>query len=111
MSGRKKGLGVHLGLLVVTLPEGSSDPFWSFRRGAATNPFGGSANDYLLGSEIDIGVSLTSTHRKGRYASRVGLELGVASPGPAMADESGQTPETMWLGRFSLDLRAKELLQ
>ena len=76
-----------------------------------TNPFGGPADGHLLGSEVDMGVSFTSTHRKGRYASRLGLEFGVASPGSAMADAGGQTPDTMWMGRLALDLRAKELLR
>ncbi|MBM65085.1 MAG: hypothetical protein CMH55_02475 [Myxococcales bacterium] len=110
-SQRNKGLGLHLGLLVVALPEGGADPFWSFRRGTATNAFGGAGDSHLLGSEVNVGLSLTSTHRKGRYASRLGFEWGVASPGVGMADANGQGPDTLWLSRLAFDLRAKELFQ
>lgn len=108
---RNKGMALHLALLVVGLPEGSADPFWTFRRAAPTNPFGGATDSHLLGSELDLGLTFTNTHRKGRYASRFALELAVASPGAAMADAGGQSPDTLWMGRVAFDLRAKELFQ
>ena len=104
-SGSVRG-GLHLGAIIAGLPQGSADPYMSFRRGTPTNPFGG-APDTALGSELNIGLT-TAIKLRRRYALGLSLEGAAAQPGAAYADATGNAPGLITMLRTGFALRALE---
>lgn len=101
-SGKSKS-GVHLGLVVAGLPDGSADPYMSFRRGEPSNAFGQpSAHD--LGIELNAGLSWSAKLQR-RYALRLSLDGAAAQPGAALA---AAEPKPIFALRTGFTLRALE---
>jgi hypothetical protein len=97
--------GLHLGLVVAGLPDGSADPYMSFRKGEPTNAFG-AASEHLLGYELNAGLTWSAKLQR-RYALRLSLEGAAAQAGPALSSADSNNKPILAL-RTGFALRAME---
>ncbi len=101
----KRQTGMHLGLIVAALPDGSADPYMSFRAGEPTNAFG-APSDKMLGYEVNLGLTWSAKLQR-RYALRLSLEGAAAQAGAALL-AADSTAEPILALRTGFALRAAE---
>ena len=99
-------VGLHAGAVLAGLPQGSADPYQSFRQGRPVNAFGrDSASD--LGIELNAALTWSAKLQR-RYAVRLSLEGALAQPGQALSPEDAE-PITMVRTGFVLRGLEKEV--
>lgn len=99
----KMATGLHVGAVIAALPQGSADPYQSFRQGSPVNAFGQeSASD--LGLELNTGITWSARLQR-RYALRLSLEGAAAQPGAAIR---GAESSSIMMVRTGFTLRALE---
>ena len=99
----KTQTGLHAGVILAALPDGSADAYQSFRQGTPVNAFGQPSSSPL---GVEFNTALTwSARLQRRYALRLSLEGAAAQPDSALSDGSA---EPILMLRTGFVLRALE---
>ncbi len=93
----KRWLDLKGGMVLAQTTSDYVDPYRVATKGAYTNYRGGDPGKHDLGVELDLGVEARAPLDYGVTLS-VGAQGGVLFPGGALADATGTTMKTPWVG-------------